>query len=143
MTAKKNAAQADGQGLNLQKGGEGWRPEVDDEVRGILRSIDKGWSDWTGSYYPILTIEQDGGKLVSVHCFHSVLLNRVLQLKPREGEYVGCKFFGSEKTNDGKRTVQLYAFDVVRAEARDSDPYAGIEQAHESSAEREGEPAAA
>src|SRR5438132_899707 len=82
--------------LDLKRGGEGWRPKPGAEVRGILRSINRGWSDWADNYYPILTIEQDDGKLVDVHCFHAVLLNRVLTLKPNVGEYVGVKFHGQE-----------------------------------------------
>lgn len=115
------------QPLNLEQGGKGWRPKKGSEVRGILRSVGKGWSDWDFDWYPILTIEQDDGSLVAVHCFHAVLLNRVMALKPRRGEYVGVKCHGTEKTTDGKRTVVLYSFDVSRPGADDSDPYSGFE----------------
>ena len=123
--------------LDLKRGGEGWRPKPGAEVRGILRSINRGWSDWADNYYPILTIEQDDGKLVDVHCFHAVLLNRVLTLKPNVGEYVGVKFHGQEPSKDGKRTVSLYSFDVSRPDAESGDPYAGFAEPNHGEPESE------
>lgn len=106
--------------------GEGWRPKEGDEIRGQLRTITRGWSDWQNAFYPILTIAKDGtGELVSLHCFHDVLLKQVLSLKPKIGEYVGCRFHGEEQTKDGKRTVKLYTFAVQR-DSEESDPYEGL-----------------
>lgn len=128
MAAKAEQAASNGSPeLHLDlAGGKGWRPKDGDEVRGILRAIDKGWSDWGSNWYPILTIEQDDGKLVAIHCFHSVLLSRVKSLRPLPGEYVGVKYHGTEPTNDKKRTVALYSFDVSRPDGDSADPYAAF-----------------
>lgn len=121
-----NAKAANGSAPELDldlAGGKGWRPKKGDEVRGILKSVSKGWSDWANGWYPILTIEQEDGSLTMVHAFHSVLLNEIKTMRPMPGEYVGVKFHGEQKTNDGKRTFASYTFAVSRPEGDASDPY--------------------
>lgn len=125
-TASKSEAEQAGLNLDLQSA-KGWRPKKGDELVGTLVSISRGWSDWASAFYPILTVEKGDGSLTSVHCFHSVLVNRVMDLKPRVGETVGIKCHGQEKTNDGKRTVTLYSLDVARDASDPSDPYAAFE----------------
>src|SRR5438046_64171 len=141
MPAKDTAAtETPTPALNLQQGGKGWKPKDGDEVQGILRAIDKGWSDWSQDFYPILTIEREDGSLVAVHAFHSVLFSRLMTLRPRVGEYVGVKYHGQEKSNDGKRTVSLYSFDVSRPDADESDAFAGFTEPKGAEATADAEP---
>src|SRR6266487_2231880 len=116
-------------GMNLDTA-EGWRPEVGDVIIGVVTDIARGFSDYRESYYPIVTIQPDEGSPVAVHCFHTVLLNRMVELKPKIGETIGIKFVkGSEKSTDkGKRgnTASIYN---VRVKGRsDSDIWNSMPQ---------------
>ena len=49
-----------------------WRPEAGDIVAGTLRDVSESNEGDFGSYI-ILLVETPTGKLVQVHCFHTVL----------------------------------------------------------------------
>lgn len=107
------------------KQGEGWEPDEGDVLIGTVVDVSAGTSEYLKDPYPILTIkDEENGELTSVHCFHDILLNRVLALQPVEGERVGIKFHGKKKTKDGKREMSLYTIQVDGRGARE--PYAGF-----------------
>lgn len=94
---------------------EGWRPNEGDTIIGEVVEIGKGWSDQSDSHYPIITIKpQDGGDPVAVHCFHTTLYGRLLDLRPKVGERIGIKYQGKDKTKDGKREVAKYVVKMDR-----------------------------
>lgn len=96
---------------------EGWRPEEGDTIVGHVTAIDAGWSDWTNSYYPIVTIQPLDESLppVAVHGFHQTLRTKFAQLRPEVGDKIGVKFVRKQPTKDGKRSVAIYG---VRVEGK-------------------------
>jgi hypothetical protein len=94
---------------------EGWRPTEGDVIIGKVEEVTKGWSDYTSSYYPILVIRPDEGDPISVHAFHAVLKNRLVELRPDVGERIGIKYVGKQKSKDGRRDVTVY---IVKIDGR-------------------------
>lgn len=100
---------------------EGWRPEPGDMLIGVVEDVDVGWSDFRGEY-PIITIRATEGtqstnvkpgESVKLHCFHDVLFNRVLTLRPVAGETVGVQFHGKfQHKTKASQTVSRYTFKV-------------------------------
>lgn len=104
----------------------GWKPDEGDTLIGTVVSIDFGWSNYTNAEYPIVTVQPEGtdkpDARVAVHCFHTALLNRIMSLRPTEGERIGIQYKGKEPSKDNPRnTVAKY---VVRLD-RKGDPWAG------------------
>lgn len=97
---------------------EGWRPEEGDTLVGVVTDLSSAWSDYTSSFYPIITVRKDDGSEVAVHCFHHSLKTRMVALRPTVGEKIGIKYKGKQKTKDGKREVAVY---IVRIEGRSED----------------------
>lgn len=129
--------------LNEQdlRNAEGWRPEEGDLLIGEVTEVTSGWSDHAGDFYPILTIKRrDNGESVSVHCFHTVLKNKILTLRPQVGQTVGIKYLGKHQhPKDASREVTDY---VVKIEGGSTaDPYAAFGATARPS--RPGRPAAA
>lgn len=105
-------------GMNLDYA-EGWKPDAGDVLVGRVTSVDAGWSDFMSGNYPIVTVQpEDGSAPVAVHCFHTALLNRVLNLRPVVGDRIGIKYDGTvpHQTVKGK-TVAKY---VVKVEGKDN-----------------------
>jgi hypothetical protein len=95
-----------------------WRPEVGDVVAGTLRDISDSSENEFGSYV-ILMIETPTGKLVNVHCFHTVLrrdIERRLQRGTlKTGDEIAIKYIGTaEKSEKGKNAPELYRVVVNR-----------------------------
>lgn len=128
--ASKPAAppEPDTGGFDLDReGGEGWRPNPGDILTGTVLSINNRWSDWTNAFYPVLTIQPDGGgDPKSIHAFHAALFRRVLTLRPQEGERIGIKYHGEVENSDGKTKSKIYTLKVDRAPGSGHDPYAGL-----------------
>lgn len=91
---------------------EGWRPSPGDVLTGKVSEVGKGWSDYTDSFYPIVTIETDDGKFVNVHCFHEILKQRMLDLRPTIGQEITITCGEKTKTKDGKRSFVTYKVTV-------------------------------
>lgn len=102
MANKKNAP------ANTVEETEGWRPEAGDVLTGTVDAVSKAWSDWSNSFYPLLTIKTDDGKLVDVHAFHATLQSRLMELKPKVGDALEIVYIGKRPTKDGKREVAVY-----------------------------------
>lgn len=95
-----------------------WRPEAGDMVAGTLRDISDSSENEFGSYV-ILMIETPTGKLVNVHCFHTVLrrdIERRLQRGTlKTGDEIAIKYIGeAEKSDKGKSAANLYRVVVNR-----------------------------
>jgi hypothetical protein len=96
---------------------QGWRPATPgDTVIGTIVEADAGWSDWMndreGGSYPIITVQEDDGKAVSVHCFQTVLYRRVMSLRPQLGERIKFIYHGKKERSD-KTTVAQFTVRVA------------------------------
>jgi len=80
---------------------EGWRPEPDEKIVGTVDSVD----EFEGKFgaYPVLTIIEDGGGDVSVHCFHTVLKREVARQRPEPGDRIAIKYFGRDEERGYER----------------------------------------
>ena len=87
---------------------EGWRPSEGDTLTGKVTSLDRGWSDWSSSFYPIVTIQTADGNSVNVHCFHHVLRTRMQALMPKPGDTLTITYLGQKDSKDGRRKVSMY-----------------------------------
>jgi hypothetical protein len=93
---------------------EGWRPSEGDVIVGKVLEVDRGWSDWTKSYYPIVTIQPDEGARVAIHAFHTTLRGKLTELRPLPGERLAVKYMGERPLkSDPKRTVHVYNAKVM------------------------------
>lgn len=95
-----------------------WRPEAGDVVAGTLRDVSDSSENEFGSYV-ILMIETPTGKLVNVHCFHTVLrrdIERRLQRGTlKTGDEIAIKYIGeSDRADKGKNAPNLYRVVVNR-----------------------------
>ena len=89
---------------------EGWRPEKKgDAVKGRVTSLDTGYSQWQPNGYPIVTIEQENGESVAVHCFHTALSRRLAEVEPAIGDRLGIRYDGKVNTKDGKMSYHSYS----------------------------------
>ena len=87
----------------------GWRPEEGDIVSGHIVAVTKAWSDWTDSFYPLVTIhDTQSDKEVDVHCFHQTLQSALMENRPKVGDKIEIAYLGKRKTRDDKRTVAIY-----------------------------------
>ena len=104
---------------------EGWKPKPGVVMEGEVLDISSGYSTYKDENYPILTIQPAEGEPKDVHCFHEVLRNKILQLRPQVGEKVGIKYLGkTKKKGNTKEEVATY---IVRVKGRRSvDPYAAM-----------------
>lgn len=87
----------------------GWRPEEGETLRGKVTGLEKGWSDYTSAFYPIVQIQKEGTQeAVNVHCFHAVLKRRMLALSPKIGDKLEITYHGQRDSKDGRRKVSVY-----------------------------------
>ena len=92
---------------------QGWRPSgPGDSVEGVVEEIGVGWSDWAndreGGEYPVVTVRRPDSSLVSVHCFHTALLRRMMSLQPQLGEQFRCVYLGLKERPDGTRVHRYH-----------------------------------
>jgi hypothetical protein len=102
----------------VQKDVIAWRPEAGDVVGGVLRDVSESSEGDFGSYI-ILLIETPTGKLVQVHCFHTVLrrdIERRLQRGTlRTGDQIAIMYVGeADRAGKGKSAANLYRVVVNR-----------------------------
>lgn len=109
MTTKEQDATTP---TTAQDEAQGWRPEPGDVLTGTVTAIDKGWSDYTNSFYPIVTVRQEDGTLTSLHCFHEILKQRMLDLRPEIGTEITVTCGDRKQTRDGKRSFVTYTVTV-------------------------------
>lgn len=97
----------------------GWRPSPGDTLAGPIVAITKAWSDWTNSFYPLVTIhDETQDKDIDVHCFHHTLQSRLMETRPKVGDKLEIAYLGKQRTKDGKRTVAVYRLNVPGADGQ-------------------------
>jgi hypothetical protein len=118
--------------MNLEQA-EGWKPEVGDVVVGTVVDLARQRSEYTGDLYPIITVQRDDGTLVAIHCFHTVLRNRMIELQPQIGETIGVKYISEteEVKEKGKKTRNKPAIYNVRVKGRSADIWGGMQVSHD------------
>jgi hypothetical protein len=94
----------------------GWRPEEGDVLKGKVVSVSRAWSDWTNSFYPLVTIhDETRDEDVDVHAFHATLQSRLMETKPKVGDELEISYLGKRPTKDKKREVAIYRVTVPGA----------------------------
>jgi len=99
-----------------------WRPDDpkadgnhDNPIEGVLTGVEMftggEWDD-----YPILFLELDNGEQVAVHCFRTLLKNKVIELAPKYGERLKIGYGGEHKPKGGGRAYHLYRVAIVGRE---------------------------
>jgi|SRR5215469_12817526 len=115
---------AEEMGLDQEERPPAWIPEPDDLLVGEVVSLQKGWSNQSEEYYPILVVRpKETEELVSVHAFRFILKDRLMTLRPQPGEIIGIRFKGMSETKS-KRPLALYS---VAIEGRSVDIYSQID----------------
>ena len=88
-----------------------WRPMVGDKVGGTLRDISESSEGEFGKYL-ILMVETPSGRLVNVHCFHTVLRNEVERKIKRgylaTGDEIAIAYLGEKPSSSGRSDVHMY-----------------------------------
>lgn len=86
-----------------------WRPEAGQEVEGRVVQVDARESEY--GVYPILTLEDEGGTQIAVHCIHSILRREIARrYEPTQiiGQPMKIRYVGKQTTKDGKRDFHNY-----------------------------------
>jgi len=85
-----------------------WRPEPDETIAGKVLIVDVRKNQY--GEYSILTVKQDNGENLAVHCFHTVLKNGVDGVGV--GDHIKIKYHGKLPTKDGERTYNAYTTEI-------------------------------
>lgn len=111
---------------------EGWRPEPNDEVFGQVVSISEREGDYDP--YPYIEIDdEDSGKIIGVHAFHTVLKNEIAAKKPQVGDTLGIVYLGkqtSKRVNAQGKSSEFEAYRVVHESGSGEPPAAPDWEAH-------------
>lgn len=86
-----------------------WRPDPNEEIEGRVVQVDSRESEY--GVYPILTLEDEGGTQVAIHCVHSILRREIARrYEPTQivGAQMKIRYDGKQKTKDGKRDFHNY-----------------------------------
>lgn len=96
----------------------GWLPQEQPKIGGKVVDISEAVSDFQKSpenpdgKYPMVVIETPSGKLVAIHCFHTVLRNEIVrrtnkgQLKI--GDQIAIAYRGQGSASSGKNAPEMY-----------------------------------
>lgn len=91
---------------------EGWKPEPGDSVNGKVIAIEKGFSNYTNDFYPIVTLQRDEDSPINVHCFHAILVEKLKTFRPAIGERVIITRGPDRPVKNSTRTVVLYKVEM-------------------------------
>jgi hypothetical protein len=92
---------------------DAWLPEEGESILGVITSISMGPDAGFGSY-PIITILTNDGESKAVHAFHTVLKERLIDIRPAVDEIIGIKYVGHVMPEDGTKNVNdYYAYKVL------------------------------
>lgn len=92
---------------------DAWLPVEGETILGVITSISMGPDAGFGAY-PIITILTNDGESRAVHAFHSVLKDRLIDIRPAVDEIIGIKFVGHVLPEDGTKNVNdYYAYKVL------------------------------
>lgn len=140
MEPTKKSTPMDNPEFSLEQA-PGWMPDVGDVIVGEVIDISRAPNFNQDGYYPILTIQTTGGtsepltvkdgegtrlaevgEAIALHCFHTVLRNRILELKPLVGETIGVKYVSAtEKTGKKGKEANKPSVYNVRVKGRGAD----------------------
>lgn len=91
---------------------DAWMPDEGDSIIGVITTISVGHSEY--GQYPILTILTPDGEMKAVHAFHTVLKDRLIDMRPKVDEIIGIKFLGHVLPEGGTKGVNdYYAYKVL------------------------------
>jgi len=125
MATKTDAAQAELTGIDLElavQAAKGWNPSEGDTVMGKIIKIGSSNPNRYG-IYPIVTVLTDDGELVNLHCFHSVLKNRLIAYRPTVGERLAVKYVGEQQGKNFDEPYHNYAVVMDRGEDSNQDAF--------------------
>jgi hypothetical protein len=91
-----------------------WRPENDgDMILGTITALAMGHSEW--GTYPIITVLTSGGEMFAIHGFHTILKQRLIEIRPMVDEILGVKYLGHILPDDtnSKNVNDYYAYKVL------------------------------
>lgn len=80
-----------------------WQREETPEISGRIVQVDSRTNEW--GTYPILTLEDEGGTQLAVHCVHSVLRREIARnYDPTSiiGQQIRIKYLGRSVVQSGK-----------------------------------------
>lgn len=106
-----------------------WIPEKEgDSIEGRIIEVIKGWSDartnggkdMDAGWYPLIRLQLDDGADRDVHCFSTVLENRVRDKRPLPGERVKITYLGVSRKEPpkGQNAPKLYRFEMPDRDPR-------------------------
>lgn len=100
---------------------EGWRPEPNDGVEGVITFVGERQGDYEP--YPYLEIDVSNavkkdlvGKTVAVHAFHTVLKREIADKQPRRGDQIAIRYLGLVKSKSLNSKGQQTEFEKYRVE---------------------------
>lgn len=96
----------------LREPAPAWRPQRGDVLIGEVVAIDerRGFAE---RLYPIVTVlENETGKEVAFHAFHTVAKDEILRLEPKVGDTIGIAYLGLVEKEDSR--YELYRVKVIR-----------------------------
>lgn len=92
---------------------DAWLPEEGETILGVITSVSVGPDNGFGPY-PIITILTNDGESKAVHAFHTVLKDRLIDIRPAVDEIIGIKYLGHILPDEGSKGVNdYYAYKVL------------------------------
>lgn len=90
----------------LHEGAPAWRPEPGTTITGAIVRLSKRHTDY-GDHL-VLTLKDDDDTYHAVHAMHSVLKDRLFDLKPKVGETITVAYHGKVGSKDKDREYHAY-----------------------------------
>jgi hypothetical protein len=92
-----NGIDVDARSRNLKiLGAPAWIPTPGTTMTARFIALRKGGIDSEYGVYPILTVEDaESGEFVSVHAFHTLLKNKILEMRPALGDVMTLHYEGT------------------------------------------------
>jgi hypothetical protein len=88
----------------------GWLPNPGDKIAGTVVDITMATSRWGA--YPLVTLETSSGKLIAIHCFHTVLKNevgrKIEQDRLNVGDLMAVAYRGEGDAKEGREAANMY-----------------------------------
>lgn len=100
-----------------------WLPATGDILTAILAGVRLGESEYGG--YPVLIMETPNGDFVSVHAFHTLLVNQLAEIAPSPGDVLTVQYVGfvertAEQKAKGKNDYHHYV--LIDGDGSEAEP---------------------
>lgn len=107
----------------------GWRPEAGDKLEKVeVVRLSLGEDSGYGQY-PIVTYLKDDGTYVRVHAFHTLLRERLAELKTTIGSVQNLQYIGRRTANTAKANGDVTEYELYYVENDgDSDDNTDIDE---------------